>query len=923
MRKLFAVTLSLLIMLTAAVNTAADGVVGDKTQNTVAESENDAAALTVNADSYTDIGDSDVVKNADGSITVSNSGGYITYSFYAEKDGVYVPFFNYCAPEGNGNDIEIGLKIDGEYPSGEFENLMFPRLWKNASDTFSADSNGNEYPPEQVEVHTWQKKAATDRNGFINGALAVHIPAGRHTLIVLPGDETFQLKSIEFFEKEKTPLYKEVQNAYKNKGFKNYNGKEIVAEGESAVYKSKRSLGPLSSRSDPSVQPSDAYKAKINYIGGSNWSQTGDTIYWNVEAPQSALYRISFRFHQTYIQEGAAYRSLTVDGKIPFEEAESIAFGYKSGWQSKTLGDENGDMLLYLEKGNHIISLSVTLGKMAELAGNLQSLTAEMGKIYREIVMITGETPDANRDYNLFSAIPDLETRLTEISEKLKKYAADSETVYGMKGGSSAQILRKAAVTIDQMLKVKYKAQTKKSAYYDNFASLSSWVYEIQNMALDIDCIVLSSPDRAVGRGGVSHLKKFGYTTKRLVSSFIDDYDSFESDNNSITVWTTYGRDQVNVVNSLIDGDFTPKTGIRVNLKITEASLIQARLSGKAPDAELAVANNAPVDYGMRGALYNLKNFDDYETVLKRFQRNAAVPYCYKDALYGLPVTQSFPMMFVRTDILKEENIEIPRTWDELLLTAKILAMNNMQVGLAENAAGGTGYLAMFALQNGITFYNDNLTASNFSTSSMQSVVKIWTDFYTKYNFPKTYSFYNRFKIGLIPIAIIDYTQYSTISAAAREITGRWKMIPVPGTMGKDGAVNNSVCGSGSAAVILSSTEKPKQAWEFLKWWTSEDIQYRYATGIESVLGVSARVATANISAALRLGYNSETVDSLKNQLEKVESMPVIPGSYYIDRVVMQLFNNIVNGGQNIKQSLDKWGEEFDNEIKRKTEEYA
>ena len=148
-------------------------------------------------------------------------------------------------------------------------------------------------------------------------------------------------------------------------------------------------------------------------------------------------------------------------------------------------------------------------------------------------------------------------------------------------------------------------------------------------------------------------------------------------------------------------------------------------------------------------------------------------------------------------------------------------------------------------------------------------------------------------------------------------------MIPVPGTMGKDGAVNNSVCGSGSAAVILSSTEKPKQAWEFLKWWTSEDIQYRYATGIESVLGVSARVATANISAALRLGYNSETVDSLKNQLEKVESMPVIPGSYYIDRVVMQLFNNIVNGGQNIKQSLDKWGEEFDNEIKRKTEEYA
>ena len=61
----------------------------------------------------------------------------------------------------------------------------------------------------------------------------------------------------------------------------------------------------------------------------------------------------------------------------------------------------------------------------------------------------------------------------------------------------------------------------------------------------------------------------------------------------------------------------------------------------------------------------------------------------------------------------------------------------------------------------------------------------------------------------------------------------------------------------------------------------------------------------------------------LKAQLEQVEEMPVIPGSYYTERIVLQLFCNIVNNGQNVKQMLDKWSKELDGEITRKTEEYA
>ena len=49
---------------------------------------------------------------------------------------------------------------------------------------------------------------------------------------------------------------------------------------------------------------------------------------------------------------------------------------------------------------------------------------------------------------------------------------------------------------------------------------------------------------------------------------------------------------------------------------------------------------------------------------------------------YGLPETQSFPMMFVRKDVLADLGIDIPRTWDDVLEAIPVLQANNMQIGM-------------------------------------------------------------------------------------------------------------------------------------------------------------------------------------------------------------------------------------------------
>ena len=502
--------------------------------------------------------------------------------------------------------------------------------------------------------------------------------------------------------------------------------------------------------------------------------------------------------------------------------------------------------------------------------------------------------------------------------------------ITGKKGGSNSTNLKNVIITINQMLNVKYKAHTKVSSLYSKYSSLASWLYEMQDMSLDIDALILTSPGtnykREVGFAG-----GFTYTFNRLLSSFADDYELGKSTDKTVNIWCNWGRDQVSALESLINSSFTPSTGLKVNLKITSASIIQAKLSGNGPDLLINNSRSAPVNYAIRSSAYDLTKFSDYNEVIKRFAPSAMTPYTYKGGVYGLPETQSFYMMFVRTDILNELGISIPKTWEDFYLAAKIIALNNMDVAIpytqvtndAVNAGvGALTLLPTIALQNGVSIYNNELNSTNFSSAGMLTAAQMWTDLYTKYKLPKTYNFFNRFRTGTIPLAIQDYTNYALVDAAAPEINGRWTIAQIPGVKQENGEINNCVSGSGNAAVILSTSKNPHYAWDFLKWYTSDDIQFRFCKNLESVLGMSGRRATANVEAMKRLGWNEDVLTELLGQWDKLVEIPEIPGSYYVSRSIDQIYWNVVDGGSDCRAMLKKWGAEADNEIKRKIAEY-
>ena len=861
--------------------------------------------------------------------------GIAAWIVEAPAAGWYTLGYTYSGVVGtSGADIELGLRLDGQYPYSEAERFVLPRIWVNDGD-LREDSNGNQFAPEQKEHYEPRKYPMRDVNGFISENLRVYLTAGAHNLEVETFGEDVWLYSVHLDVPTTLPTLEEKKAEWEAQGLF-YTGEEVVVEGEDSVEKSDRSIIGQSDNSTPGVQPADAFIQKVNYIGGSNWSLPDESITWKVIAPAAGVYKLGFHFRQNYLINATSYRSIKVNNEYQYAEMASLAFNYKNNWQfaDDMLGDN--DLLVYLNEGENTVTLSVTLGEMNQFSAKMESLILRLGVMYREIIAITGETPDAGRDYDIFKRIPDLEERMTATYAEIEGLIEERRDENGDIDDIAA-LLQKMNVVLEKMVEKQFEAQIYKGNYYDNYSGLSAQLQEMKNMALDIDCMVFAAPEKEYVRTSAGFFEKMWFDVERFVASFLLDYNTAAGvtgeDMTNLTIWVNWSRDQTLVLNSLINGHFSAENpNISVTVRMTNASLLQGIMSGNGPDCSLSDARVTPINMAMRGALVDLSQFPDYEEVSKWFVEGADVPYQYNGGVYGLPSTQQFYMMFYRTDIFEQYNLQVPNTWDEFLEVASILMLNNMQVGLPfvelkdiGLTNGGVASLNIFPtllLQKDLSLYNATMTGTSFNEVAVMQTFEDWTDYYTKYNLPKEYSFFNRFRIGLVPMAIQSYGQYSALSAAAPEIKGKWDMAEIPGTLREDGTIDRTQAGFGNACMILELSEHKEEAWELLKWWMREDTQYRYALDIESILGVAGRYTSANMKATLSLDWGKDANRTLENQWNNVEEVAEIPGGYYVSRAVDQAFWNVLSMNANPKDMMKKWGEIADVEITTKINQY-
>lgn len=832
----------------------------------------------------------------DGKCVVTEEGGFAAYRVSVPKSGFYAIRCEYYPLEGLGINIEKEVWINGERPYFEAGDLTLTRVFRDSGSVRdNVDSNGNEMRPRQEEVSGWFEDGLRDGGNYYSEPMKFWLEAGEQEIRIFSQREAAAVRRMVLEPEERVPSYGEsLPGDASTAG----GGLVCYLEAEMPARKSSAMLIPGFDRASPATSPVSMDTIKLNIISGERYKIPGQWLEYEFEVPEDGLYKIGLRARQNISSGTYSSRNILIDGEVPFEEARNIHFNYSNSWQIVTPEYEGEACLFWLTKGKHTLRIEATLGDIAKYLDIVQECLSELNEAYRQILMITGPSPDLYRDYYFEQEIPEVFECFREQQKILEEVYSNLLEEVGL-SGEKMGVFGKMQLFFDIVLEEPEKLVKQMSNLKSYIGALATWTLDVREQPLDLDGIYVGEAQYAFPEAEAGFFGKVKHEIGMFVSSFFSDFNSVKSEmqdsRGTVTVWTSASRDQVNILRQMIDEDFSKTSGIDINLQlVTAGSLLPSALAGIGPDVALGVSSADVMNYAARGAILDLSGFEGIEEVKSRFMDSALLPMEYENGFYGIPETQTFPVLFYRKDILAQLGLEVPRTWKDVYLMLTELQKKNMTFGLRT----GMPSYSMFLYQQGGSLYRDGNRFSNLSSDISVSALRTQTDMFLAYQLPQKYDFSNRFRTGEIPVAVEDYTSYNQLSVFAPEIRGLWGFTTVPGTEDEEGAIDSSVISTVNACVIMSKAEHPDLAYEFISWLTSTDTQVRYGRELETILGTAARYNSANVDAVRGSAWQRDEIDALLAQWEEVQGIPEVPGGYYTTRYVDFAFRSVVLQGQ-------------------------
>jgi ABC-type glycerol-3-phosphate transport system substrate-binding protein len=857
----------------------------------------------------------------EGDSVLTGEDSLIEWEVEVEETGLYHMEVLYYPVAGKNSDIQRSVFVDGKLPYEEMYMVSFNRVWANyvansyvnedgiTVKEWEKDNQGNDIKPEGIEIPQWQTKYLYDNKGYITAPLALYLEKGTHTITLLSLKEPMLIRKISLNTQGDTKGYEEVKAGWDAIGGKDTSGSLITIEGEYADKMSSQMLYPKQNQSSPAVSPSSSKELLNNTIGGESWRLVGQWLEWEFEVKETGYYQIAMYDRQHIVRGIDVSRRITIDGEVPFTEMSAYAFSYAQNFRQDVLSDEEGNAYrFYLTEGTHTIRMEAVLGEFSEVVGSVEDAVRQLNDIYRSVIMITGVKPDTYRDYQIAAMLPGLGAQMVQVRDILNEALERLEVIAG-KNTDKKAVLLSMRDQLNKLIEDEEYFVRGVEQFRINLRACGNWITQVISQPLEIDRIFVYSPDTKPKYEHTSIFSKIGYEVARLYYSFIIDYNQIgnveeDKDQAALTLWVGTGRDQANIIKSLVDESFTRDTGISVNVQLVDmTTLLKASLVGQGPDVAVQVANtngiagavlntgnDTPVNYGIRNAVLNLAEFNDLPEVSQRYPEAALTQFSYDGAVYALPETITYPVMFYRKDILAEIGLEIPKTWNDVKVAMSVLAKNQMEFGMLPNEQ----LFASLLYQNGGSYYQPDALASALDSDVSVNTFKSFCELYSDYKLDKDISVEERFRTGECPLMIGDYTIYNNFAVSAPDIAGLWGFTMIPGTIQPDGTVDHSVACTGLASMIMANTAYPEESWELLKWWTSAETQTRFGNEMERLMGAAARVPTANYEAFLNMPWPVADFEALKESMAWAEGIPQIPGGYYSWRNVNNAFWSVV-----------------------------
>lgn len=875
---------------------------------------------------------------------VTEDAGTITWSFRVQESGFYNLKLGYITLPGTTSDIQRKIYIDDGIPYDALSQVVISRYW---TDNEINVKNHNEIRPESTEVYTQVDWFVEDYQRRNNEPLIFYLEAGSHTISFETIKEPLEFTSITFCAQDAVPAYAEVIDELLDR-YTVYGGETLIGQAERRegitedIIKSSSSINIQKNYSDSLLEPYHPYYIVYNTIGAENWSQPGDSVTWDVQVEQEGLYELTFKGRQNSNRGVTSYRRIYINGEVPYKEMMSVGFSYQASMNHYTVADQEGNpYLFYLAAGSNTITLENVMGPMGGIITRVEESMSDLNSLYLDVVQLTGQAPSRYIDYEIVKNIPDFVSDMEEQAAVLSEIVDEIVAITGEKGENTT-LLEKMAVEAARLAEDPENVVQELNQLKNNISALGTWLVNVTSMPLELDYIALSADGGELPKVQESFLAGAWNGTVRFFSTFVIKNSQISEETSdggrAIKVWlASYGKEQAQLIQNMIDEDFAPNTGISVNLQLIPVDVVlRAALAGNGPDVVIGLGQGTLQDFAMRNAIVDLSQLQGFEEATQRFYQSSLDSAGFQGGIYGIPEQTTFMMMFTRDDILAELGLLPPETWTELLEMIPQLQKNNYNVYIpnvqqTENSLIGTSIdynmhlYQSLVLQNGGDVYlgtgNDYGIASGLASDEAMEAFKEYTDFFTSYGLDVQLDFANRFRTGEVPVGIINYTMFNALEIFAPEIKGLWSFHQLPGTEQEDGTVNNTFVAETVQSIIMAATDDVDASWEFVKWWTGTETQLDFANALEALMGTSARYAAADPEVLRQLPWSNAELESLLGQLENTTGLPAVPGNYMTTRMVQYAFNDVVSDHANPRETLYLNIKDINKELDRKREE--
>jgi ABC-type glycerol-3-phosphate transport system substrate-binding protein len=821
-------------------------------------------------------------------------------------DGLYHIAADYDIPGDSLTGVTLSAGADGVLPYAARRTVHLPAFYRDETKAFPLDRYGDELMPQQIRLEGIRRAFFYDNAHKTSEPLLYAFTAGEHLLrlsnisaatviicgVSCPAPAVIPSRA-EYTQNcpviETAPVLMAL--AAPDYAYKNATNVSVFIE------------------KNPSFARYDPLHGKLNAVG---WGDPGVEVFFELQIPDDGLYGIAFHY-QNGRERRPAYYTVSIDGEVPFSQMRCYAFpatGDRLGHE--ILSDETGEAYrFYLQKGAHTLSLRAEREPYEGIIDALQTAVLHMNQFSMDIKKITGKDVDRNRTWRLTRYLPETERILGAYIDILSGAAGELLHMTNSIQDDAVTPLLDAAEAFRRLLRYPDELPLR----LDDMTTLATHVadvirgMEIQPLTLDKLYVFA---DQDLPPANASLFTQVASSVRELWVTFISGKYTVRNEPDALNVWAWLSPMHLNIMQKMVDSEFTPRTGQKVKISLTPDvdRLVMASAAGQTPDVAVGIWSYIPFDLSSRNALLDLTRFPDYWQVASRVPAGTLPAYCYNEGMYAIPDALDFQVLIYRRDILDGLGLLPPDTWQDVIDMLPVLQRYGLDfyhpIASGKAHKGYTLTTPLIYQHGGALFSQDGLSARISEPEAVRGV-KFLGSLFTAYSLPaQVPSFFDAFRKGLIPIGIADASDFNLIRNAAPELAGLWAIAPYPGTL-RDGKIDHTNVMMSSGSIIFQNTDKPDAAWEFIKWWTSEDVQSRFSRNLRLTFGDAYMWLSANTQAFIKNApLDPQDAAVISEQIAWQRDIPRTPGYYELERALSNAWNMMVFDGKPAQVAVDE-----------------